>query len=594
MMNPVLLGTRVNSSRVHYFSGNDPAKWRTNIPTYGAVIYKNVYPGIDWMFYEREGNLEYDFLLSPGANPSQIRLMINGAEKLETDSSGNLNIQTASGSLQMLTPAVFQENIQISTRYQKTNANEIQFLLEGYNPEKPLTIDPILTFGTFLGGNTFDTIADVGVDNAGNFYAVGYTEVNTRFPGFGDGVVYKFNPSGSLLWSAFLAGSGGDSADAIAVTPNGTSYVAGATSSRDFPTVGAFQLHNGGGNDAFVVKLAPNGAGIIRSSYLGGSGNETVKDIKLGTGPKLRNGVYVIGTTNSRNFPLKNATQNQFGGGNKDGYLAIVHALNFQRLMSTYIGHNNSEEITSIAPNTIRGDLYTSVVNFDGADSYISQFKPAGGGVPISSYKLVEHTNSATSLRAARCDPLSAALFLVWFHNLLLSFTESPVAMNVAAQPGIGAVTCGCIPKPPATTCTDNGGLLFLDQDLNPLGSVNFGGTGQGTFFVNDVTNTNNGTMYIVGDTTIKNLPVLNAFQGTNKGGSEGFLIVLQPGTYQTSLFSYLGGTGADFARGVAVDKAGNILIVGETNSKKFPTTPGAPDRTLNGTADGFVVKVNP
>lgn len=589
-----LSGVGAAGASANYFVGNDPSKWRTNVPTYLAAIYKDAYPGIDWKFYEKDGLLEYDFILAPGTEPSQIRLHVKGADEIAIDESGDLIVSTAAGPFRMLAPHAYQDgHPKIEARYKLASDNRIEFTLGSYDPEKPLVIDPKISFGTLLGGATYDSAADVGVDNKGNFYVVGYTEANTRFPGYGDGYVYKFSPTGALLWSAFLIGSGGDSADAIAVAPNGTCYIAGATNSQDFPIVGGFQTRNAGGNDAFIVKLAPNGSGIIRSSYLGGSGNETVTGIELGTGPKLRNGVYVIGNTNSQNFPLKNATQNRFGGGRQDGYLAIIHAINFQRSMSTYIGVDSSDEITSLGLNTFRGDLYAAVTSDGVQGAYVAQLSPSGSGgtVPISVYGVrLLYESTLNPFIKTNFSPAAA---YGWMELLASNWT--PLRSNRSVgQPSIVIATGSCVPEPPATTCNDSGGLLFFDQDLNRIDSVNFGGPGPGVFVVNDIEGGRNGTIYMVGDTLVKNSPLVNAFQTKYKGGWEGFVIALAPPTFQTTLYSYLGGAGYDFARAVAIDSTDNIIIVGGTSSRKFPTTPGAPKRTLGGTTDGFVVKVTP
>lgn len=583
----VLQGLRSAEARVNYFIGNNPINWQTNLPTYGAVSYKDVYSGIDWIFYERDGLLEHDFVVSPGADASQIQLQINGVNQTHIDTRGNLVLTTEAGSLEMLAPIAFQESQNIESKYRLASDSRVGFELGPYDPEKPLIIDPQISYGSFLGGATFDNANDVAVDNKGNFYVVGYTEANTRIPGYGDGFIYKFNSSGAVVWSAFLIGSFGDVASAIAVAPNGTAYIVGSTDSRDFPIVAGFQTRNAGLLDAFVVKLAVNGSTIIRSSYLGGSGNDSATGIEIGTGPKLRNGLYITGNTNSRNFPLKNATQNQFGGGTKDGFLAIVHSIQFTNLMSTYVGLDGSDDITSLALNTARGDLYATVLSLDTSDGgYVAHFRPKQGsnspnvGIDYETY--VEYLDNSYGARFA--------------YKWMLAFRRfaGSAPLQPGASPTIMIALSSCLPQAPATSCSDNGVLLSLDQDLNPLGAVNFGGQGPGAHFINDIAVSRSGTIYMVGDTLIKNLPLVNAFQTQHKGGWEGFVIALAPGTNQTTLYSYLGGTGFDFASAVAVDSTGNIFVVGQTSSKKFPTTPNGLKRTLGGTADGFVVKITP
>jgi hypothetical protein len=307
----------------------------------------------------------------------------------------------------------------------------------------------------------------------------------------------------------------------------------------------------------------------------------------------LKNGVYVTGRTDSRNFPRTKATQQQFGGGRQDGYLTIIHALNFQRLMSTYIGREGADEITSLGLNTARGDLYAGVMTDGAGGTFIQQFKiNAPGSAPAVNYvsNLRELSNQTPGLINVSTPNAPGGWIALWampYRGELRGGLQPSVVQQVVA-----VAVIPCIPQPPATSCTDNGTLLILNQDLNPLKSVNFGGPGPGAFVVNDITSDRNSRIYMVGDTLVKNSPLVNAFQTKHKGGWEGFVIAFAAGTLQTTLYSYLGGAQFDFARAVSVDRSGNIVVAGETSSKKFPTTSGALDRTLNGTADGFVVKI--
>jgi hypothetical protein len=347
--------------------------------------------------------------------------------------------------------------------------------------------------------------------------------------------------------------------------------------------VGGFQTQNAGSTDAFVTKLAANGSGIIKSSYLGGSGRDHATGVELGTGAKQRNGLYVTGNTDSRNFPLKNATQTQYGGGNQDGFLAIVHSVNFQRLLSTYVGGEGSDQVTSLALNPARGDLYAAGIALDSSSAYITHFKPrsGGNGPGLSFDSLTEAFDESYAFRFA-------VKWAIVFDSVNI---RGPLHSN--ASPNIMVAASGCVPQAPATTCTENAVLLTYDQDLNPQGAFNFGGTGPGSYFINDVVTTKLGVIHMVGDTLIRNLPLVNPIQATHKGGWEGFVITLAPGN-QTTFYSYLGGTKFDFAKAVAVDKNGNILVAGGTSSRQFPTTPGALDRTLGGSTDGFVIKISP
>ncbi len=310
----------------------------------------------------------------------------------------------------------------------------------------------------------------------------------------------------------------------------------------------------------------------------------------------MTNGLYIFGTTDSRNFPRKNATQNQYGGGRQDGFLAIIHSVQFEQVMTTYVGQKGADEITSLALNPARGDLYVLTMIADSnAEPFIAHLKPKSSGLNKQQPDDLIHQFIANVFALGifldRADLIKFALELEL--NRPIGAAASLDASNPNASASI-VLASSCQPQPPATSCSENGSLTFLDQDLNRISAVNFGGNGPGAYFVNDIAVGKDGTIYMVGDTLIKNLPVVNAVQGTNKGSWDGFILALAPQTFQTTFYSYLGASGSDFALGVAVDNAGNILVAGSTESKQFPTTPNAPKKKPTGTGDGYVVKITP
>jgi hypothetical protein len=585
-------------SRVNYYEGDDQSKWRTGVPAFSAAIYNDVYKGIDWLFYESNGLVEFDFVVSPGKDASQISMDLNGADQVAIDAFGNLEIFIGSNRFSLHAPISYQCNeyqqheckgrSEIKAKYKIAANHKVQFELGPYEENKTLIIDPKIGFGTMLGGNTFDNASDVAVDTKGNFYVVGYTEAFNRIPGNGDGFVHKFGPTGALIWSTFLVGSSGEDARSIAVNPAGITFVGGTTTSRDFPIVGPFQSTFGGVADGYLVKLAPNGT-IMRSSFIGGSGRDAVNHVQLGTGAKLGRGVYLFGNTDSRNFPRKNAAQNSYGGGTQDAFLSIVHAVNFQQLMSTYVGNNQKDESGSLGINPVRGDLYA--LNINGPNSYIAQFKPVGSGpAPLVNYSISRVPLNSAGLNPTDPNEESVPIILMTAFANLGPFRPASVS---AAAPGIGIAYDRCLQATPGAACNGSGSVQFMNQDLVTQKIVNFGAIGAG-IFINDAISGKDGSIYVVGDTTSNNLPQVNSFQPTRKGGWEAFVIKLAPVSQETTLSSYLGGTAFDFASGVAVDKTGNLIVVGQTSSKNFPTSPGAPKRSVTGTADGYVVKITP
>jgi hypothetical protein len=267
-----------------YFRGADPTRWRAGIPTYAEVAFRHVYPGIDLIYYGRERELEFDFVVSPGADPGGIALRFEGAEGLEIDAGGSIVIRTAGGELVQRPPIVYQEDVEgqrspVEAVHVLASASEVRFRLGPYDPARTLVIDPILAYSTHLGGTGFDLGTDVAVDAAGHVYLTGRT-LSLDFPttgtfdsalgGLEDVFVTKLDSTGSsIIYSTYLGGRSIDQPFAIAVDPDGNAYVAGWTASADFPTTTG-PARRGTGFVGFVTKLAASGAALAYSRYLNG------------------------------------------------------------------------------------------------------------------------------------------------------------------------------------------------------------------------------------------------------------------------------------------------------------------------------------
>ncbi|MFQ5658720.1 MAG: SBBP repeat-containing protein, partial [Candidatus Methylomirabilales bacterium] len=281
--NPDITGLEELPGKSHYFIGNDPSKWRTAIPHYAKVRYHNVYPGVDLVFYGKQ-QLEYDFVVAPGADPGAIRLGLEGADTLAFDAQGDLVLHIDDGEVVLRAPVIYQEmdgiKRAIPGRYVLKGKHRVSFQLAAYDTSKPLIIDPVLSYSTFLGGSGSgvggrgsDSGRAIAVDPDGNAYVTGLT-TSTNFPtknafqpGFGsflpvfsDAFVTKLDAAGALVYSTFLGGARTDIGLGIAVDTEGNAYVTGETRSGNFPTVSAFQPFFRGGpglspNDAFVAKV---------------------------------------------------------------------------------------------------------------------------------------------------------------------------------------------------------------------------------------------------------------------------------------------------------------------------------------------------
>src|SRR5438445_218920 len=357
---PLVSGLDELPGKANYLIGKDPAKWRTNVPTYAKVHYRAVYPGIDLVYYGNQRQLEYDFVVSPGANPERIVLGFQGAERLEINAEGELVLHAAGGAIRQRVPVIYQEidgvRTRIEGRYVLKDPHRVGFQVAAYDQSRPLVIDPTLVYSTYLGGSISDDGYGIAVDAAGSAYVTGLagsTDFPTASPlqaaygGGGDAFVSKLNAAGStLLYSTYLGGSGYDYGYGIAVDAAGSAYVTGQTTSTDFPTVNPLQAASGGGvSDAVVSKLDATGSALLYSTYLVGSGRDGGSDIAVDAGGKA----YVTGSTSSTNFPTANPLQAASGGGLTDAFVSKLNAAGSALLYSTYLGGSSRDAGRGIA-----------------------------------------------------------------------------------------------------------------------------------------------------------------------------------------------------------------------------------------------------
>ena len=524
-------------SRSHYLIGNDPKRWRSNVAHYGRVEVESVYPGVNVVYYGNQRQLEYDFVVTPGADPRVIRLAFEGADAIEIDRHGDLVLRLAGGEVRQRPPLVYQEidgnRREVRGRYALDEQGHVRFQLAAYEPTVALVIDPTLAYSTYLGGSGIDFASDIAVDAAGNAYVTGMTASSdfpvqsAAQPGFGgvgvvwgDAFVAKFDAAGSLVYSTYLGGSAADFGHRIAVDGSGHAYVAGLTDSTDFPTANALQpAHAGGLSDGFVTKLAPDGSALVYSTYLGGSFPDSASGIAVdATGH-----AYVSGDTHSSDFPT--------------------------------------------TPGTVKP--FRSFFPFN-SDVFVTKLNPAGSARVYSTY--LGSTDDEASFRLA-IDPSGNAY--------VTGFTES--ATNFA--------TAG------AFQTTFGGGTDCFVIKLNPDASARVYATylgGIGFDHCAAIAADASGHAYVGGRTVSPDFPTANALQGTAPGGEDGFVAKLNPTGSALVYSTYLGGTGNDIVEGVALDADGNVYVTGTTSSDDFPTA-DASQSALGGGAgdeDAFVAKI--
>ncbi|MGE5399615.1 MAG: SBBP repeat-containing protein, partial [Ignavibacteriales bacterium] len=338
---PEMIPMEESSGKSNYFIGNDPARWRTDIPNYKRVKYLNIYPNIDLVFYGNQKQLEHDFIVKPGADPSKIKLKFPEDVKTTINEQNDLQLELKAGSVVFRSPKIYQEvsgsRKMIAGRYVINENNEIQFSVDNYDPKATLVIDPVLIYSTYFGGSGYEYCTDIAVDKQGSAYITGYT-YSEDFPlinpfqntlrGY-DIFVSKFNAEGTqLIYSTLVGSQGFDYGNAIALDDAGNAYVVGTSSSSSysnetpFPTVNAFQDTNYGGNYGYegntvLFKLNQNGNKLLYSTYFGNDGKwQNGCDVAVD-----KNGnAYVLGSLyidyNERDFPLRNGfiSEAYFGG----------------------------------------------------------------------------------------------------------------------------------------------------------------------------------------------------------------------------------------------------------------------------------------
>ncbi len=321
-------------------------------------MYNRIYPGIDLAFRGEQRQIEFDFMVKPGSDSGRIALRFDGSKGTRTDASGDLVLSSAAGELRLHKPLAYQQEnghrTYVDVSFSQT-ADRIGFALGSYDHNRELVIDPTLSYSTYLGGSGEDKGEGIAVDSNSNVYVTGLTS-SADFPGatgFGGGAhdafVSKLDPSGVLVYSAYVGGSGDENGIGIAVDTTGEAYVIGNTQSADFPvTTGAFQAaRNGAAQDAVVFKLNAAGSQLLYATYLGGTGTESGNAIAV----DASGNAYLSGETISTDFPTEVRYRRRMPGAT-DGFIAKLNPQGngaSDLMYSTYLGGTGPETPTAIA-----------------------------------------------------------------------------------------------------------------------------------------------------------------------------------------------------------------------------------------------------
>ena len=621
---PGMTGQDELAGKANYFLGNDPACWRTNVPTYAKVQYAQVYPGVDLVFYgSSQQQLEYDFVVAPGADPSGSRLAFEGAGKIELDAGGGLRVFIPGGEVRFDKPMIYQivegrrrdiEGGFVCEPRQPNdgtgNSARVSFRIAAYDPTRRLVIDPVLSYSTYLGGSGSDQGNSITLDAAANAYITGSTR-SSDFPtlapvqstnwGRQSVFVTKLSPAGLLVYSTYLGSPSNDSSgNDIAVDAAGNAYVAGLTWANDFPVFNGFQTNPSGDADGFVVKLNSTGSALAYSTYLGGERADYARGIAV----DAAGNAFVTGATFSPAFPttpgaLSRSSSTNAAGEVWDAFVLKINPAGSALVYGTYLGGTDWESGTGLTVDA-DGNAYvtgsTRSTNFPttgnafqvafggGSDVFVAKLNVTGSALVYSTYLggsagddtgdwyygagngiSVDATGHAYVVGATGSDdfPIKNALQPLRFsHNAFVS-KLTPDGSGLVYSTFLG-------------DRTEVSGALGIAVDA--AGCAHATGAARTGF------------------------PVVNAIQPEHAGGNlygvDAFVAKLDPDGSALVYSTFLGGSWDDFGFGIAVDAGGNAYMTGTTRSTDFPTANalqpqyGGESLNANDAGDAFVAKI--
>jgi len=590
-----VMGAEELPGKVNYFIGNDPKKWRTNVPTYAEVKYRDVYPGVDLVYYgNQSGQLEYDFVVAPGADPSAIALDVAAGLPRHRDvgaglvparkghpqgvplriaPDGDLVVQTEGGEIRFHKPVVYQEQSTVDSsqltvqdekrnsagnpkskienrksldgHYVLTAANQIHFELGAYDHTQTLVIDPVLVYSTYLGGSNQDYSYGIAVDSSGN------------------------------------------------------AYVAGYSFSTNFPTVNPLQASLNGSYSPFVAKLNSAGSALVYSTYLGGS-NEN-QDYWSGTPASgiavdSSGNAYVTGQTNSTDFPTTTGVfQASLASTNGNAFVAKLNPTGSALVYSTYLGGNGSHAdpyytyLTGDCGNGIAVDSsgsayvtgYTHSTNFPtvnplqasilgAANAFVAKLNAAGSALIYSTYLGGHNADYGYGVAV----DASGTAYVTGQTNSTDFPTANPLQWSLGATNAINAFV---------SKLNAAGSALVYSTYLG--GSYMDGGYG--------IAVDSSGNAYVTGTAYSSNFPTASPLQTSLLGETNAFVAKLNAAGSALVYSTYLGGHVFDGGSGIAVDSSGNAYVTGYTHSTDFPTTTNAYQAINKGDGDAFVAEFN-
>jgi hypothetical protein len=615
-----LEGQDLLRARTNILHGNDRTKWRRGIPNYARLVAHNVYPGIDVVYYSAGGELEYDLVVKPGADPRQIRMRVRGAPA-RLDEDGNL----VAGLIHRR-PATWQvaadgRRAAVESRFRKRAGGSFGFDLAKYDRNRELVIDPQLTLSVYVAGTSQDVAVAIGRDQNGFIYIGGttlsidlpvpdtaYQTANAgaaATPVTSDLFVAQIDPTqapgNQLVYATYIGGSLNDHLNAMAVSASGTVYLTGFTQSTDFPLGNAAQSNLDGNSDAFIVWLDPSQAGVnalYYASYLGGADDESGNGIAVDS----RGRILVTGNTNSPDFPTANAWLASLIGGT-NAFIAVIDTTQSgpaTLYYSTYMGGTNWDEGHGIAASpdgtvwitgtTNSGDYPLAGVAYQsnygtGGDAFVTQINPdvaGGSSLLYSSYVGGSDLDGGNKIFV---DP--AGKVIVTGYTLSTDFpvtAGAPENQLAAGSPNLGTSNAFVVVLNPAATGVPASQLVY---------STYLGGSGADEGY--DVTEDAAGNIYASGMTKSSDFPVTaGALQPALLGGPAGFVVKLKTSKTFFDYSSYVTSDGNQVAYGVCVDPSGVIYVGGFTTGTLFDALGGTPQTAAPGKSSAFLMGFQP
>lgn len=599
-----LLASDPLAIHTNYVNGTDMTQWLSDVPSFATVKYERVYPGIDLVYHARDGQLEYDFVVAPGADPHAIELRFDGPTAVDIDAHGDLVLRTAAGDIHKRRPVMYQESADGDRRpveggYAMSADGRVAFDVGSYDAALPLVIDPVIAYSTFLGGTGDDDGRRIAVDIQGNAYVIGNTD-STNFPatagaaqtipgGSQDVFVTKYSSTGAVVYSTYIGSRCDDFAGGIAVDAGGNAYATGRHSAcAEAPLVP---------QGAFVVKLAPLGAAVYHKVLAASSMDDTWGQAIAVDG---HGNVYVTGVTSSsssRDFPTTPGAYRttDCGTGFLIGYDGFVSKLdpNGTLVYSTYLCGTMND-----SPNSIKVDAAGSAYVAGSTESH--DFPVVHPIQAQSRTSMLYATGFVTKLA-----PDGSGLVFSTYLGGSWSESINDVALDGAANVYVTGdtqsddfpVTPGVVqPKPGFPICVTSVCSDAFAAKIDTTGTALVYSTyisAESDDVATSIAVDGGGNAYVAGATWSSYLPVLNAFQSMKPGSQDGFVVKLNPTGTRYVYATYLGGTrgttdsveGEDGIVGIALDGNGNAYVTGYTLSRDFPVTANAAQRSLSGGA---------